>query len=149
MSSIPARYNRPGRDTLVQRDAVMRKNWLAAAWAHWFRARPLVPDAAFQTMNEPYPGHWRRFPGPWPGAPGGAPDADARTAQDHAAVEAAFAGLPARWRHVVLARYLARCDDQQVAADLGLTVKQVRDILARARAAVRDELDRVQTDAPR
>lgn len=35
----------------------MRKNWLAAAWAHWFRARPLVPDAAFQGTNEPYPGH--------------------------------------------------------------------------------------------
>jgi DNA-directed RNA polymerase specialized sigma24 family protein len=48
-----------------------------------------------------------------------------------------------------VARYLARGADQQVAADLGLTVKQVRDILARARAAVRDELDRAQTDRPR
>jgi DNA-directed RNA polymerase specialized sigma24 family protein len=48
-----------------------------------------------------------------------------------------------------LARHLARCDDQQVAADLGLTVKQVRDILARARAAARDELDRARTDGPR
>jgi hypothetical protein len=44
----------------------MRKNWLAAAWAHGFRAKPLVPDAAFQATNEPYPGHWRRFPQPWP-----------------------------------------------------------------------------------
>jgi RNA polymerase sigma-70 factor, ECF subfamily len=127
----------------------MRKNWLAAAWAHWFRAKPLVPDAAFQGTNEPYPGHWRRLPEPWPSAPAGEPDADARTTQHHAAVEAAFAGLPALWRHIVLARYLARCDDQQVAADLGLTVKQVRDILARARAAVRDELDRARTDGPR
>jgi hypothetical protein len=33
----------------------MRKNWLAAAWAHGFRAKPLVPDAAFQGTNEPYP----------------------------------------------------------------------------------------------
>ena len=48
----------------------MRKNGLAAAWAHWFRAKPLVPDEAFQGRNEPYPGHWRRFPEPWPGAPG-------------------------------------------------------------------------------
>ena len=111
----------------------MRKNWLAAAWAHWFRAKPLVPDAAFQGTNEPYPGHWRRFPEPWPSAPAGEPDA--RTTRRNAAVEAAFAGLPAPWRQVVLARYLARRDDQQVAADLGLTVKQVRDILARARAA--------------
>ena len=127
----------------------MRKNWLAAAWAHLFRARPLVPDAAVQGRNEPYPGHWRRFPEPWPSAPAGEPDADARTTQHHAAAEAAFAGLPALWRHVVLARCLARCDDQQVAADFGLTVKQVRDSLARARAAVRDELDRVRTDGSR
>jgi DNA-directed RNA polymerase specialized sigma24 family protein len=48
-----------------------------------------------------------------------------------------------------LGRFVARQDDQQVAADLGLTVKQVRDILARARAAVRDELDRVRTDGSR
>ena len=34
----------------------MRKNWLAAARAHGFRAKPLVPDAAFQGTNEPYPG---------------------------------------------------------------------------------------------
>jgi len=127
----------------------MRKNWLAAAWAHWFRVKPLVPDAAFQGTNEPYPGHWRRFPEPWPGAPVGEPDADARTTRHRAGLEASFAGLPALWRHVVLAHYLARRDNQQVATDLGLTVKQVRDILARARAAVRDELDRAWTDGPR
>jgi hypothetical protein len=46
-------------------------------------------------------------------------------------------------------RYLARRGDRQVAADLGLTVEQVRDILARARAAVRDELDQARTDGPR
>jgi RNA polymerase sigma-70 factor (ECF subfamily) len=125
----------------------MRKNWLAAAWAHRFRAKPLVPDAAFQGTNEPYPGHWRRFPEPWASAPGGAPEG--RTTRRNAAVEAAFAGLPAPWRQVVLARYLARSDDRQVAADLGLTVKQVRDILARARAALRDEIDRARTGGPR
>jgi RNA polymerase sigma-70 factor (ECF subfamily) len=125
----------------------MRKNWLAAAWAHRFRAKPLVPDAAFQGTNEPYPGHWRRFPEPWASAPAGEPDA--RTTRRNAAVEAAFAGLPGPWRQVVLARYLARSDDRQVAADLGLTVKQVRDILARARAALRDEIDRARTGGPR
>jgi len=127
----------------------MKKNWLSAAWAHWFRAEPLVPEAAFQGASEPYPGHWRRFPDPWPSATAGGPDARARAAQRRADVEAAFAGLPQLWRHVVLARYLARGDDPQVAADLGLTVPQVHDILARARAAVRDQLDRTQTDGPR
>ena len=64
-------------------------------------------------------------------------------------LEAAFAGLPELWRHVVLARYLARGDDSHVAADLGLTVAQVRDILARARAAVRDQLDAAETKGSR
>ena len=32
-------------------------------------------------------------------------------------------------------------DDARVAAELGLTVEQERDVLARARAAVRDRLD--------
>jgi RNA polymerase sigma-70 factor, ECF subfamily len=126
----------------------MRKNWLAAAWAHWFRAKPLVPDEAFQGRNEPYPGHWRRFPEPWPGAQGGERDAEAQ-AQHHAAVQAASAGLPALWRRTVLARCVARRGDQRAAADLGLTVKEMRDILARARAAVRDELDRSRTGGPR
>ena len=40
----------------------MRKNWLAAAWAHWFRANPLVPDAAFQGTSEPYPRALASFP---------------------------------------------------------------------------------------
>lgn len=125
----------------------MRKNWLAAAWAHRFRAKPLVPDKAFQGPNEPYPGHWRRFPEPWPDAPGGERAAESQT-QHRAAVQAASAGLPALWRRTVLARCVAR-DDQRAAADLGLTVKQLRDILARARAAVRDELDRGRTGGPR
>jgi RNA polymerase sigma-70 factor (ECF subfamily) len=121
----------------------MRKNWLAAAWAHLLRAEPLVPDAAFQDANEPHPGHWRRFPEPWPAAP-----ADQDEAQDLneqiAALEAALAGLPELWRRVVVARYLVGGDDQQVADDFVLTVDQVRDILARARAAVRDQLDRAR-----
>src|SRR5690242_2445876 len=126
-------------DTTARGGAVMRKNWLAAAWAHWFRAEPLVPDAAFQGTNEPYPGHWRRFPGPWPSTPAGEPDADARTTQHQAAVEAAFAGLPALWRHVVVARHRAHRDDQQAAADLGLTVTQVRDILRSEERRVGEE----------
>ena len=126
----------------------MRKDWLATAWAHWCRAKPLVPDAAFQGTNEPYPGHWRRFPEPWPDTPACGPDADGRTTEHHAAAEAAFTGLPAQWRRVVVARYLAHRADQQVAADLGLTVKEVLDILARARAAVRDELDRARAGRP-
>jgi RNA polymerase sigma-70 factor, ECF subfamily len=127
----------------------MRKNWLAAiTWGHRFRARPLVPDAAFQDASEPYPGHWRRFPAPWPATPV-ATQATAPPAWQRAALRAALAGLPGPWRRVVAARAAAGGGDRQAAADLGLTVKQERDILARARAAVRDQLDQAAADGPR
>jgi RNA polymerase sigma-70 factor (ECF subfamily) len=127
----------------------MRKNWLAAAWTRRFRARPVVPDAAFQGSAEPYPGHWRRFPGPWPAAQADQAGAEARVSGQQAALEAALARLPELWRRVVTARDVAHRDDQQVAGELDLTVGQERDILARARAALRERLDRTGTDAPR
>jgi RNA polymerase sigma-70 factor (ECF subfamily) len=127
----------------------MRKNWLAAGWTRVFRARPVVPDAAFQGEAEPYPGHWRRFPEPWPPAPADQASAQAPTSKQLAALGTALAGLPELWRRVVTARDVAGRDDQQVADDLDLTVAQERDILARARAAVRDGLDRTRTDGPR
>lgn len=126
----------------------MRKNWLAAAWARRFRPEPLVPDAAFQDASGPYPGHWRQFPDPWPATPVAGPDAVAPSPGQRAALQAALAGLPEPWRRVVAARAAAD-DDQQVAEDLGLTVGQERDILARARAAARNRLDQAQTDGPR
>jgi RNA polymerase sigma-70 factor, ECF subfamily len=123
----------------------MRKNWLAAAWARWFQAEPLVPDAAFQGASEPYPGHWRRFPDFWPAARAAEPGAQAPRSGQQAAVAAALAGLPDLWRRVVLAHDGAGRDDQQVADEFELTGAEVRDILARARAALRDRLDRTWT----
>lgn len=122
----------------------MRKNWLGrleantvrrvarrtgAVGARFFRA-PLVPDQAFQDAGEPYPDHWGHFPQPW--APGVATPG---------AVEAALTALPETWRRVVLRRDRDGLDDADVAAELGLTVEQERDVLARARAALRDRLD--------
>ena len=129
----------------------MKKNWLASAWSRWFRPEPLVPDAAFQDEAGPYPGHWRRFPEPWPAVPATGPDpgAGAAAAWPRAALAAALAGLPGPWRRVVAARAAADGDDQRVAADLGLTARQERDILARARAAVRDQLDQARPDGSR
>jgi RNA polymerase sigma-70 factor (ECF subfamily) len=127
----------------------MRKNWLASAWGRTFRAEPLVPDAAFQDASEPYPGHWRRFPEPWPAAPAARQGAAVPPSWPRAALQAALARLPGPWRRVVAARAAAAGDDRRVAGDLGLTVKQERDLLARARAAVRDQLDRARADGPR
>jgi RNA polymerase sigma-70 factor, ECF subfamily len=109
-----------------------------ATGARWFRPRPLVPDAAFQDADEPYPGHWRRLPLPWPPGLGG-----------RAAVQAALDALPATWREVLLRRDVAGEDDRRVAAELGLTAEQERDVLARARAALRARLDAgAPTDGP-
>jgi RNA polymerase sigma-70 factor (ECF subfamily) len=127
----------------------MRKNWLASAWDRWFRAEPLVPDAAFQDASEPHPGHWRRFPEPWPTTPAAGPRAAVPAAWPRAALQTALAGLPGPWRRVVTARAAVDGDDQRVAADLGLTAHQERDILARARAAVRDQLDQARPDGSR
>ncbi|HKN52980.1 MAG TPA: hypothetical protein VJX66_10790 [Amycolatopsis sp.] len=120
----------------------MKKNWLATTWSRWFRPAPLVPDAAFQDESESYPGHWRDFPEPWQ-----LPESGEARAELLAVVDAAVADLPQLWRRVLLAR--AHGDDHQVADELGLTVEQERDILARARAAVRDRLDRARIGGPR
>jgi hypothetical protein len=42
----------------------MRKNRLAATWPRWIRARPLVPEAAFQDAAESYPGTGAGSPNP-------------------------------------------------------------------------------------
>jgi DNA-directed RNA polymerase specialized sigma24 family protein len=48
--------------------------------------------------------------------------------------------LPEPWRAVLLARDGDRVPAERVAADRGLTVRQQRRLLTRARAAVRDAL---------
>jgi RNA polymerase sigma-70 factor (ECF subfamily) len=116
---------------------------------HWFRASPLVPDAAFQDTTEPDVGHWRHFPEAWPVTPAGSPGAAARTPEPRAPLDAALARLPELWRRVLTARDTAGHRDQQVADELGLTLDQERDILALARAAVRDRLDHSPTDGGR
>jgi RNA polymerase sigma-70 factor (ECF subfamily) len=127
----------------------MKKNWLArleantisngarrlaASWARAFRQRPLVYDTAFQERDEPYPGHWRDFPDPWP--PAGPADRDA--------VQVALRDLPDIWRRVLIGHDVLQKSDAHIAAELGLTLDQERDIVTEARAAVRERLDGMQ-----
>jgi RNA polymerase sigma-70 factor (ECF subfamily) len=131
----------------------VRKNWLAriqantvtrgargAVLGRWFRSRPVVPDAAFQDAGEPYPGHWRHSTEPWPGV-------------TREQVLTALDELPDTWRAVLLRRDGAvparGGGDAAVAAELGLTADQERDILTRARAALRDGVDRAHRTGPR
>ena len=108
-----------------------------ASWARWWRRQGPVDDAAFQGTNEPYPRHWRRPPAPWPPATGGDALQLARDALDE---------LPVTWRQVVTERDIAGRADADVARALDLTDVQQRSILARARAALRDRLDRAHEE---
>lgn len=112
-----------------------------ARWtARWFPPTPTVSASRFQDEGEPYPRHWRRFPAPWPVA-------DAADPALQAALADAVGALPATWREVVLARDGLGRDAADISARLGLTARQQRAILTRARAALRQRLaDRLVDD---
>jgi RNA polymerase sigma-70 factor (ECF subfamily) len=113
----------------VEANAVARG---VRAWAgRWYRPRPVVPTTAFQDRTEPYPGHWREFPKEW-----SRPVTRER-------LDRALQTLPEPWREVLLRHDAAGSGrrDDPTSETSDLTVTQYRDILARARAALRDALD--------
>lgn len=111
------------------------RNRFARWTARWFERTPAVPGSWFQDANEPFPGHWRAFPDAWPAV-------DPADAGVHGALVAAVEELPATWRAVVIARDVLGRDAAEVGERLGLTARQQRAILNRARAIVRARLDR-------
>jgi RNA polymerase sigma-70 factor (ECF subfamily) len=104
-----------------------------ARWSRWFRRTGPVADSNFQGPADPYPRHWRQFPQPWPGTL--AMDA---TVRQH--LRDALDGLPPTWRAVVDHHDIAGRSDTDIARELGITREQERNILTRARAALRDQL---------
>jgi RNA polymerase sigma-70 factor (ECF subfamily) len=111
------------------------RNRFARWTARWFTPTPVVPESRFQDADEPFPGHWRRFPDRWPASP--SIDADVR-----GALVAAIDELPVTWRDVLVARDVLGRDPAEVERLVGLTPRQQRAILHRARARLRDRLDR-------
>jgi RNA polymerase sigma-70 factor (ECF subfamily) len=103
--------------------------------ARWLAPTPTVPESRFREAGEPFPRHWRRFPEPWamldPADPGVADT-----------LAAAVEELPATWREVVIARDALGRDAVDVSERLGLTPRQQRAILNRARARLRERLAR-------
>lgn len=111
--------------------------------ARWFAPTPTVPASAFQDADEPYPRHWRRFPAPWPSAHPDDPDVQNTLA-------AALAELPTTWRTVIIARDGLGQDAVDVSERLGLSLRQQRAVLNRARARLRQRLaDRGTPDTSR
>ena len=111
------------------------RNRFARWTARWFKRTPTVPGSWFQDADEPFPGHWRSFPDTWPTVDPADPDVQGT-------LVAAVDELPATWREVVTARDVLGRDAAEVGERLGLTPRQQRAILNRARAMVRARLDR-------
>ena len=111
------------------------RNRFARWTVRWFARTPTVANASFQDADEPFPRHWRRLPEPWPVA-------DPSDADVQDALAAALEDLPATWREVVVARDALGRDAAEVSERLGLTPRQQREILNRARAALRESLAR-------
>lgn len=109
------------------------RNRFARWTARWFTPTPTVAASRFQDVAEPYPRHWRRFPAPWP-------IADAADPALQAVLAEAVDELPATWREVVIARDGLGRDAADVSARLGLTPRQQRAILTRARALLRERI---------
>jgi DNA-directed RNA polymerase specialized sigma24 family protein len=105
------------------------RNRFARWTARWKARTPTVPASRFQGIGEPFPDHWRSELRQLPA--GGPTDAE---------LAAAVAGLPATWREVVIARDVLGRQPDDVAVWLGLTKRQQRAILNRARAALRERL---------
>ena len=105
------------------------RNRFARWTARWFDPVPAVPESRFQDDTEPYPRHWRESPGPWPDDP-----------QVRARIVAAVEELPATWRAVVVARDVLGQGADEVGARLGLSAREQRAILNRARARLRERL---------
>ena len=104
-----------------------------ARWSRWFHRTGPVADSRFQGPTDPYPRHWRRFPQPWPER-----SAQDATAREH--LRRALDGLPLMWRAVVDRHDIAGRSDTDIAGELGITHEQMRSILTRARAALRDQI---------
>jgi RNA polymerase sigma-70 factor, ECF subfamily len=109
------------------------RNRFARWTARWFARTPTVAASRFQGDGEPFPRHWRRFPQPWP--PADPADTDMRDT-----LAAAIEELPATWREVIIARDALGRDAVDVSAQLGLSPRQQRTILNRARARLRERL---------
>jgi len=118
-------------------DAAMRgeepRNRFARWTTRWSAPTPTVAVSRFQDAGEPFPRHWRRFPASWP-------TADAADPTLQAALTAAVDELPGTWREVVIARDGLGRNAADVSARLGLTPRQQRAILTRARGQLRERI---------
>jgi RNA polymerase sigma-70 factor, ECF subfamily len=96
-----------------------------------------VDDGRFQSADEPFPGHWRRYPARW----GETPDAVAEDRETLRVAMRAIADLPATQQAVIRMRDVEGWDADEVCTALNVSPGNQRVLLHRARSRVRAALE--------
>lgn len=101
-----------------------------------------VDPGRFRPESDPrYPGGWATPPDTWP-------EAQLLQAETLATIQAAIAQLPPRQQEVIVLRDVAGWDPHEVSEALELSDGNQRVLLHRARAKVRNEVERYLQGAP-
>jgi RNA polymerase sigma-70 factor (ECF subfamily) len=111
--------------------AALRDRWEAR------RDEDVVAPERFQGRDGERPGWWAAPPERWAD-----PHEQLATKEAHAVVQAAIAGLPLRQREALVFRDVLGLDSDEASALMGVSDGNQRVLLHRARAKVRDELER-------
>jgi RNA polymerase sigma-70 factor (ECF subfamily) len=129
------------------------KTWMMAIVVHTAQKRgvrerrsvpftSLAPESAveegrFQSPDEPFPGHWRRYPSNW----GAAPDSVAEDRETLRVALGAIAALPATQQAVIRMRDIEGWESDEVCEALNISPANQRVLLHRARSRVRAALE--------
>jgi RNA polymerase sigma factor (sigma-70 family) len=107
-----------------------------------YDGEPAVAASRFQGPGEAYPGHWRELPASWPRWGSGSPEHEVLAGEVREHLERALADLPERQRVVITLRDVDGCSSDEVCSALSISPANQRVLLHRARAAVRERLER-------
>jgi RNA polymerase sigma-70 factor (ECF subfamily) len=129
------------------------KTWIVAIVVHTAQRRAarerrsvpfasLAPEAAvdegrFQSADEPFPGHWRRYPARW----GASPDRVAEDRETLRVAMRAITDLPPVQQSVIRMRDIEGWDSDEVCQALSISPANQRVLLHRARSRVRAALE--------
>ena len=103
---------------------------------------PTVDPDRFQGPDESFPGHWREFPAPWPTSRSPEPEDAIIAAETRDRLADALRRLPERQRATITLRDVEGFTAAEVCLILDISAANQRVLLHRARAFVREELDR-------
>ena len=109
---------------------------------------PTVDPDRFQAPGESFPGHWREFPTPWPTSTSPEPEDAIMAAETRDRLADALRRLPERQRAAITLRDVEGFSAAEVCVILDISAANQRVLLHRARAFVREELDRYFSAEP-